>query len=284
MDLFTILGTCLRRWYVVLPVLAISGYFAMGAYQQVESQYTASTSIVILPSQALPSEADAVETPTLDNPYAGSGGPKLAAAVLAKNINSSSFRDRLGIVPGDTSTFESTVAQAQPIITVDVTGSSPEAVTATLDAVTQSARVVLNEFQAMAEAPEAKRYLVAAAVPASDATDVTPSRWRTSGAILVVGAGVAALLAVALDAALTARRRNMLLAAAASPPEPTESGEPEHDDARNEVVGEPDRHPDAAAEADDAEAPLHNRSRSPLGGPARPVSVPRARTSLHQDK
>ena len=289
MDLFTILGTCLRRWYVFLPVLAISGYFAMQAYQQVEPLYSASTSIVILPSQPLPGAPDEADTLTLDNPYAGSGGPKLAAAVLAKNIDSSTFRDRLGLTPDDTSIFESTVAQTQPIITVDATASSPEAVISTLGAVTIAARVVLDDFQAVAEAPEAKRYLVAAAVPPSAATDVTPSRWRTAGAILVVGAGLAALLAVALDAALRARRRNAELSRARSvagsgPTIATAPGENEVLASDLEPIasfapeGEPPLEP---AESD---ALLHGRSRSALGGPARPVSVPRARASHHQDK
>ncbi|RYV50774.1 hypothetical protein [Pengzhenrongella frigida] len=293
MDLFTILGTCLRRWYVVLPVLAISGYFAMQAYEAVEPQYTASTSIVILPSQTLPGEEGAVETPTLENPYAGSGGPKLAAAVLAKNIDSSSFRDRLGMAPDDTSTFEASVAQTQPIITVDAMANSPEAAIATLDAVTESARVVLDEFQAVAEAPEAKRYLVAAAVPVSNVTDVTPSRWRTAGAILVVGAGLAALLAVALDAALKARRRDAVLAADVPPaaqqerpeqPEP-DARAPERDAAADEVesIGRSDGR-EAAIDPDESEASPPGRSSSTRGGAARPVAIAHARASVDHDK
>ena len=297
MDLFTILGTCLRRWYVVLPVLAISGYFAMQAYQQVESEYTASTSIVILPSQPLPGADPKVDTPTLDNPYAGSGGPKLAAAVLSKNINSSAFRDRLSLAPGDTSTFASTVSPQQPIITVDATASSPEAATSTLDAVTVSSRVVLDEFQAVAEAPEAKRYLVAAAVPAGAAVDVTPSRWRSAGAILVVGAALAALLAVGFDAALRSRRRDEKLEDTGpdevdpdpSPPAknaPLDEPDPA-EKAQAAVPPEPqpglDPVPAAQGEAE-AAALLHGRARSGTGGSSRPLSVPRARTSLHQDK
>ena len=296
MDLFTILGTCLRRWYVVLPVLAISGYFAMQAYQQVEPQYTASTSIVILPSQPVPGAPANTDVPTLDNPYAGSGGPKLAAAVLSKNINSSAFRDRLGLSADNTATFTSTVAQAQPIITVDATASSPEAVLSTLDGVTVASRIVLDEFQAVAEAPEAKRYLVAAAVPASDATDITPSRWRTAGAILVIGTALAALLAVAVDAALSSRRKDDEKVDGAGPgsPEPLEPATATSEDA-DHLLGHDVEHsdaPDAAssvagerggASAGQTESLLHSRASRTPSGSSRPVSVPHARASAHRD-
>ncbi|MGV8968638.1 MAG: hypothetical protein ACOH2F_20450 [Cellulomonas sp.] len=294
MDLFTILGTCLRRWYVVLPVLAITGFFAMQAYQQVEPQYTASTSIVILPSQPVAGAPANADTPTLDNPYAGSGGPKLAAAVLSKNINSSTFRDQLGLAAGDTSTFSSSVAQAQPIITVDATGSSPAAVLSTLDGVTAASRVVLDQFQAVAEAPEAKRYLVAAAVPASDATDITPSRWRTAGAILVIGIALAAILAVSVDAAMRSRRRGEEQTDGSAPesPEPVEPAmattEDDEFDPDEESSDLPDPDGTAAVErgatpAGQAEHLLHGgASRDPRGN-RQPVSVPHARASADRD-
>ncbi|WP_407344412.1 hypothetical protein [Pengzhenrongella phosphoraccumulans] len=297
MDLFTILGTCLRRWYVVLPVLAISGYFAMQAYQQVEPQYTASTSIVILPSQPVAGAPASESTPTLDNPYAGSGGPKLAAAVLSKNINSSAFRDRLGLAPDDSSTFASTVAQAQPIITVDATGASPAAVLGTLDSVTTASRVVLDEFQAVADAPAAKRYLVAAAVPASDATDITPSRWRTAGALLVIGTALAALLAVAVDAALRSRRKGEEPADGSDPesPDPVEPATATGADAEQLLGLDPEASNPSAANA----ATAAERRITPAGqvnsllddDPSDPrwqpgsgsASVPHARTSATRE-
>lgn len=279
MDLFTILGTCLRRWYVVLPVLAISGYFAMQAYEQVESQYTASTSIVILPSQSEAGVDPESEVPTLDNPYAGSGGPKLAAAVLAKNIDSSAFRDRLGLTPTDTSTFEASVSQSQPIITVDAIASTPEATLATLDAVTESARVVLDEFQAVAEAPEAKRYLVAAAVPASSATDVTPSRWRTAGAILVIGTILGMILAVAVDGALR-RRSDRTLAE----PEQTRDDIDGIDGIDGPVTGASSTRPVERADVASAEEETGEpRPRGRSGRETHAAAIPRARTSLRQD-
>jgi len=278
MDIFTILGTCLRRWYVVLPVLALSGYFAMESYQQVEPLYTASSSIVILPNQPPPVESATPEVPTLDNPYAGSGGAKLAAAVLSKNINSSSFRERLGLTADDAVTFVSNVSQQQPIITVDASALTPDEVLRTLDRVTVSARVVLDDFQAVADAPEATRYLVAAAVPASDVLDVTPSRWRTAGAILVIGAALAALLATAIDGAIRARRRS---AADPSAPHGPDAALPERD--HDEPVD--DRHPTRpSAEPANPPAIIDRPPRIPADRQLRTASAPGSPASPRQDK
>ena len=233
MDAVFVLRASARRWYLVVPVLTLSCGLAVGAYRHVEPLYTASSSIVILPSHAVPAGAVGADATGLANPYAGSGGTRLAAAVLAKNIASTSFRAQLDLpVAGTPVTIASTVAAQQPIITVEVTAGTAAEVFRTLDAVTASARTVLDEFQAVAQAPLATRYLVASAVPASEATDVTPSRWRTPGAIVVLGGALAALLAVALEAALTALPRPRAGAA----PDPL-------DPAGGPARREPDAHP-----------------------------------------
>jgi hypothetical protein len=216
--------------------------------------------------------------------------------VLSKNINSSAFRDRLGLAPDDPSTFASTVAQTQPIITVDATASSPAAVLSTLDSVTTASRVVLDEFQAVADAPAAKRYLVAAAVPASDATDITPSRWRTAGALLVIGTALAALLAVAFDAALRSRRKGdeVVEAAGAGSPDPVEPATATGADA-DELLGlDPERSagsdPDVTAAPERRGSPAgrvesrldDEAARDPRWQPG-PASVPHARTSATRE-
>ena len=205
MDVMVMLGSCARRWYVAAPVLLLSGGLAAQAHAQVEPLFTASSSIVILPSQTQ-SDGATPEEPTADNPYAGSGGAKLAAAVLSKNINSTSFRSGLDPAVAGSVTIASAVADQQPIITVEATAGTAHDVRRVLVSVTSSARTVLDEFQAAAQAPVGKRYLVAATVPAGETTDLTPSRWRTAGAILTLGAGSAGLLAVSIDSALRPRR------------------------------------------------------------------------------
>ena len=52
MDLFTIAGACLRRWYFTVPLLLLVAFASYRAYDAVEPLYTSSRSIVVLPNVA----------------------------------------------------------------------------------------------------------------------------------------------------------------------------------------------------------------------------------------
>lgn len=205
MDLFTIVGASLRRWYVTLPVLLVALVGAGFAYRSVAPVYTSSVSVAVLPSTPAPTAPGEEQTPAGENPYSGSGGARFAAAVLARNINTGTYRDSVGLGGGDDVTFSAEASSQQPMIRIDATGPSPESVLDTLDRVAGQAGVVLNQFQVSAGASEATLYRLAVAVPADTVSDITPSRWRNAGALVAAGLVVAASLATALDLAL--RRR-----------------------------------------------------------------------------
>lgn len=224
MDLFTIIGACLRRWWVTVPVVALTAALAMNAYSAVAPVYGSSVSVVILPALPNPSSDGGEDA---RNPYASSGGPRFAAAVLSRNINGSEYRNRIGLPEGSTVTFESTVATQQPIMRIDATGPTPESVLEVLDAVAAEAEVVLGEFQAAAGAEPSTWYRTAPAVPASEIEDVTPSRFRTAGAVMAVGAALAAALATAVDALINRRRRDDDPEGAAEVPDPDDDAESE---------------------------------------------------------
>jgi hypothetical protein len=208
MDLFGILGACLRRWYVTVPLLLVTAGFAAQSYRTVEPVYSGTVSLVVLPSLK---QANGAQTESEDtsgrNPYSGQGGARFAVAVLARNVNSPAFRSRLGLAPTSTELVQAETGSQQPIIQIDAQSSTPEAVYSLLDRASEQAGVVLNEFQAEAGAPADTRYRIAPGVPAGGVVDVTPSRLRVSGAIAVVGFGLAAALATVLDIVLMQRRK-----------------------------------------------------------------------------
>lgn len=243
MDLFTIVGACVRRWYVTLPLVLVTAVLAAGAYQAVPPVYTSSVSIVVLPANTPEVEESAAPIP--DNPYSGSGGPRFAASVLARNINTDGYRERIGLDVSDDVAFEASASNDQPMIRIDATAPTPELVLETLTAVTGQAGVVLAEFQTTAGAPEVKQYRIAAAVPADRVEDVTPSRLRSAGAIAVLGMGLAAALATALDALLRRRKQGT------TPSAPPTIGDPDrwfHPD--NEELGRRRDPEDRPAEAE----------------------------------
>lgn len=212
MDLFTIAGACLRRWYITLPLLLLVGFFSYRAYASVDPLYTASRSVVVLPSLPEPTEVlldedDAEATAEVDNPYSGQGGSRFAVAVLARNINSLAFEERLGLDPDIEQSYEASTSAQQPMIHLTAVAPSPEAVYNLLDDVIGEAAIVLDAFQAEAGAPEITRYRIAPAVPAGPVEDATPSRMRAAAAIAVLGAGLVAAIVVGGDALLANRRR-----------------------------------------------------------------------------
>ncbi|WP_127128529.1 hypothetical protein [Georgenia sp. SYP-B2076] len=208
MDLFSILGSSFRRWYVTLPIVALAAVLAVQAYQAVPTVYSSSVTVTVLPPVVPPPPppdpvTGEVVEPYETNPY---DGPSLAAAVLARNLNSAAFAEQLGLDTESKETILADPASRQPIIEITATGGSPGAVLGLLGEVTTQAGTILNTFQEQAGATEGARYRLAPAVPANPVQDVTPSRFRTSGAIAVVGLGVAAAAATALDMALERRR------------------------------------------------------------------------------
>ncbi len=217
MDLFTIVGASLRRWYVTLPVLLVALVGAGFAYRSVAPLYTSSVSVAVLPSTPTPAAPGEEETPAGENPYSGSGGARFAAAVLARNINTGTYRDSVGLGGRSDVTFSAEASSQQPMIRIDATGPSAKSVLDTLDRVAGQAGVVLNQFQVSAGASKETLYRLAVAVPADTVSDITPSRWRNAGAIIAAGLVVAASLATALDVMLR-RRPGRNRAARRNPP------------------------------------------------------------------
>lgn len=211
MDLFTILGAMFRRWYITLPLLLLVLFFSYRSYAAVEPLYMSSRSIVVLPSLAEeaadPAEDAAASAAEVDNPYSGQGGSRFAVAVLTRNINSTAFEEGLGLEPGLEQSFEASSSSQQPMIHIEATAASPEAVYDLLDRIVDDSTDVLDSFQAEAGAPEVTRYRIAPAVPAGPVEDVTPSRLRGAGAIAVLGSALTAALVVGGDALLAARLR-----------------------------------------------------------------------------
>ncbi len=229
MDLFTIAGACVRRWYLTVPMLLVVGLLAFQAYSAVEPLYTSSRSVVVLPSldetAAQAAEEEEVEPDDEDNPYSGQGGSRFAVAVLKRNINSTAFEDRLDLEKGVEQTFEAESSDDQPMIHVVATAPTDQAVYALLDRVVRESAVVLDEFQAEAGAPEITRYRIAPAVPAGPVEDATPSRVRSAGAIMVLGGGLVAALVVGVDALLNRRRRREEAVSTTSVDEPRQPAE-----------------------------------------------------------
>jgi hypothetical protein len=253
MDIFTIMGSCLRRWYVTLPLLLLTALVSLRAYEGVPPRYTASVSFVVLPSLLVDARGDD-DSAAAVNPYSNQGGTYFAAAVLTKNINGTAFRDRLGLTKDHTEVFEAWDSDDAPVVTIEATDNSQQQVYGLLDQIRTEAGEVLDEFQQAAGARRGSYYRLAPAVPVGPVQDVTPSRYRAAGAFAVIGLALTMAAAAGLDALLLRRRRRSEEAAkearAAVPDSSTD------DVARGVVAGRAEVEATAVArvEPDEAEA------------------------------
>jgi hypothetical protein len=205
MDFFSIVGTAIRRWYVLVPVLLISVLLGAQSYQSIGPSYTGSVSVAVLPGLNNLDGSDSDDDGDAQNPFSGGGGARFVAAILARNINSSAFLSRLDPPPAEGVTFEATPAEQQPIVRIDATAPSEAEVLIALNEVTEEAAARLAEVQLAGGAPESNLYRIVTAVPAGNLEDTTPNRFRTAVALMLIGIVLGAGAAVAFDTFVTRR-------------------------------------------------------------------------------
>ncbi len=202
MDLFGILGTALRRWYVGVPIVIVGLIFSYQAYQSVVPAYSGTSTIVVLPNESPDTDEDGPS-----NPYGGSSGTEFAAAVLGRNIDSAAFQQRLGVTSGSDRTISADVSQDQPMIRIEAVAPNEGAVVALLDDVVAESERTLLELQEAAGAVPETIYRAERVVPVGEIEDVTPSRFRMAGAIFALAALAAVMASVLVDSILARDRR-----------------------------------------------------------------------------
>ncbi|MGU3432745.1 hypothetical protein ACNHUS_06970 [Actinomycetes bacterium M1A6_2h] len=218
MDLFDVFKISARRWYVVLPILLIAGYYAYQSYSNVKPVYYSSVSIgIVLPSvKEVPAQAT-TETPAIveSNGLADSGGVSLLANFLSIGLKDNSLRSQVAEQGGYTTyqaeVFALPTAGQLPIVVVSSTGGSRDRVSTTMELVLAQAEPTLKNLQAGAGVPESR---MASAYPLSvipDPIGSLPSRTREAGAIAAAGIVIALVAGVLTDAVIkrisTIRRR-----------------------------------------------------------------------------
>lgn len=203
MDLWGTLRVVLRRWYVVLPALAITVAVAIVAGSRTETTYEASGSTVLISSN------DAKTT----NPYENFN-PSLqtTAQVIANDISSESVRwdfrrNNLNwtyklVVP-----YDATRAVLLPEIDYTVQDPDPKVVMKTLDALGKRVTEQLARRQEASGAP-ADQWIQSVPGPASaSATVNTGNRVRATAILILLGVAISLSLAFAAEGIANSRRR-----------------------------------------------------------------------------
>jgi hypothetical protein len=231
LDLFDVVRSCARRWYVFLPLLLIVGWFSYSTYSDVKPVYYSSVVIGLSP----PSSRVDTAPPGVPIPRNGLldvGGASLIANMAAMGLRDPSVVDQVAAAGGlpdyEAKMFPGPATMPQlPLIMVDVTNADRAAVTQTLELVTQQAALTVRNLQKQAQVPEDQMVAPFVVAPPSTPAAGMPARTRSTIAIFVAGAGLSVLLTVVFDVFMTrfkARRRQRLASAeAGAKPEPADA-------------------------------------------------------------
>ena len=250
MDLFDVVRSCARRWYIFLPLLLIVAWFSYGKYSAVKPVYYSQAVIGF----AGPSARVEYASPGI--PLARNGLLDVGGAILLANMTSLGLREPAvveavvsgGGLPDYSSKMFPTPSGVGPIplVMIEETNADPAAVTRTLELVVAQTTETVQNLQQHAGVPQDQMATPLVVTPPSAPTAGMPSRTRSTVVIFVAGAGLTVLATVLADVLLgqlsAARRRRRLAAAEVSAEPagtPTEVTRPTERSAAAEVSAEP---------------------------------------------
>ncbi|MXG89958.1 Wzz/FepE/Etk N-terminal domain-containing protein [Nocardioides flavescens] len=201
MDVSSVLSAMLRRWYVALVVLVITGIAAVQLWGTAAPQYTASTTLTVVPSQSLVqvrADLGAGES-SLGNPF-GVQATTVLAALLSESINSGQV-----VLPASAAGTQVAVVRSdlgvESFFNVVAVGRTPQGANDALQAVTDQSVSILAAIQTSAGAPTDQLYTSLRTRPDGGVGVSYPDRSRMVLGVVLAGLLAAALLSVAVDAA-----------------------------------------------------------------------------------
>ena len=222
MDVWRITVATLRRWYIFLPLLALTAAAVYVAGQGVQPEYEVSGTALITPGR----------TPSpVPNPY---GGEQQASAAVAIVLNSTEARagvQREGLLP----TYDVSGQSRSTIMNIRVRGGDVEQAQDTGRRVMELAAEELADRQGGAGIPASAQYGLDVLAAPSLVAVVHDGKMQVQAVTGLLGASLALLVAVLFDdiVGLFRRRRARRRAVAresgapASPgPAPAEEPEP----------------------------------------------------------
>jgi hypothetical protein len=223
-DFATTLRILLRRWYVVVPALALTGVGAFLGMQQVTPQYESSGSLVLLgPASGVPVPGEVTQQ---FNAYLEFGGALATTAeVLSKATLSDASAKKLAAV-GATGEYEVGTGSdgGSPIINIVATGSSPRIATLTVEEITKLLTAELQRRQVAAKAPPSQFIRVEVVAPPAQPKELLGSKLRVGSAVVALGVAVTFSVAFLVEGAMDRRARRKAVieqvAAAARPAAP----------------------------------------------------------------
>jgi hypothetical protein len=156
MDFWMTIRVLLRRWYIALPVFAVSLGLAAGAYFSVSTQYESTATIVLTsPSSGASVSASGSQSGNKINPLlAFDGSLTTSAQIVIETLKDPAVLKQYENVDGAPATIAVGNGQlAGPFVVVVVTAATAEGATRTTGSVLELARKELTARQESLQAP-----------------------------------------------------------------------------------------------------------------------------------
>lgn len=186
MDVWAITLAALRRWYVFLPLLALTALVALWVGSRAAEHYRSTSTIVLVPG---------AETTEIQNPYGGIGE---TANVLEIVLGASPTRDEIDERGLSTDYIVDTRSQSR-ILDLVVTADSEEVSLDTTHALIDLMGQELVDRQDAVQIPEDAQLGIQVLQEPTITEVVTDGRLRNMAIIGIVGAALSLLAAVLFD-------------------------------------------------------------------------------------
>lgn len=186
MDVWRITVAALRRWYILLPLLALTGYATITVGDGVRPQYEVTATAILVPGTT---------STDIAGPYGGISGTTEVLAIILNNTASRDHIEGLGLNPD----YVTAARTRSTIIDVSVLSDTAEESLATTEAVLELARHELSERQEAVGIPSSAQVSLQVLQAPSLSNVVSDGKLRNMAIVGIVGAALSLLLAVLFD-------------------------------------------------------------------------------------
>jgi hypothetical protein len=210
-DLFDVARACIRRWYVVLPLLLIVAWYSHNMYQSVKPVYYSNATIgMVAPNTKMWSAPQGVEMP--QNGLLEMGGPSLMANMAAVGLKDPTVVTKV-VAAGGTANYTSSMfwvpatSPQLPMVTIAATEPDPAVALKTVELVLEQANSTLHTLQQQAGVPDSQMVKSFVVSPPSEPASAMPSRTKSTIAVFAAGVGITILVGLLVDVLLMRWKR-----------------------------------------------------------------------------
>jgi hypothetical protein len=210
-DLFDVVRSCVRRWYVLVPLLLVTAWYSHTIYSSAVTVYYSNAVIGFAPPSQRVDQASPGQ-PVSRNGLLDIGGANLVANLTALGLRQPSVVERV-VAGGGLPDYSAKIFPAPPntppipLIMIEETSTNPSNVTKTLELVTAETATTLAALQQQARVPDDQMAISFSVQPPRAPAGGMPSRTRSTIAIFAAGLGLSVVVTVFADVVLSRRKR-----------------------------------------------------------------------------